>query len=80
MEINASAIDDAILALLSLDLALGSHYLTSKKFNKDSLDRLFKRGLIEDPDKEKNQLSLSEEGFGESERLFAKLFTSVGSE
>ncbi|QBR02299.1 DUF6429 family protein [Paraburkholderia pallida] len=77
MNINEAAIDDAVLALLHL--TLHDHYRAWKGFDWDSLNRLYERGLIDNPVNKTKSVVLTDEGLRESERLFKQLFSTGDS-
>ncbi|EDT42664.1 DUF6429 family protein [Burkholderia ambifaria] len=72
MNIDLSAVDDAVLALLYLTLHDGNR--AWKGFDWDTLNRLHQRGLIGDPVNKAKSIILTDEGLRESERLFMRLF------
>jgi hypothetical protein len=72
MNINTDAIDDAVLALLYL--TLHDRHRAWKGFDWDTLNRLYERGLIDNPVNKAKSVVLTEEGLRESERLFEKHF------
>ena len=74
MNINTTAIDDAVLALLRL--TLHDHNRAWKGFDWDVLSRLHARGLIDDPINQAKSVVLTEEGLRQSERLFKQFFLS----
>jgi hypothetical protein len=76
MNIDTSAIDNAILALLQLGLHDGDR--SWKGYDWDALQRLHARGLIENPVSKAKSLVLTEEGLSESARLFNEHFVSKG--
>jgi hypothetical protein len=77
MNINTDAIDEVILALLYL--TLHDHNRAWKGFDWDGLNRLYERGLIDDPVNKAKSVVLTDEGLRESERLFKQYF-AVSSE
>ncbi|MFP3500975.1 DUF6429 family protein [Burkholderia sp. SIMBA_062] len=72
MNIDLSAVDDAVLALLYVTLHDGNR--AWKGFDWDTLNRLHQRGLISDPVNKVKSIILTDEGLRESERLFMRLF------
>ncbi|EGP42535.1 DUF6429 family protein [Achromobacter insuavis] len=72
MNIDADAIDDAVLALLYL--TLHDHNRAWKGFDWDVLNRLHERGLIASPANRAKSVTLTEEGLRQSERLFLERF------
>ncbi len=73
MTIDTDKIDDAVLALLQLTLHDG--YRAWKGHDWDVLDRLYRKGMIDNPVGKTKSVALTDEGLAESERLFEKLFT-----
>lgn len=77
MDIDTDKIDAAVLALLFLTLHDGVR--AWKGHDWDVLDRLYRKGMIDNPVGKAKSVVLTEEGLSESERLFRKLFErSVG--
>jgi len=72
MDIDEDKVDDAALALLWLTLHDGRR--AWKGFDWDVTDRLFKKGLIEDPANKLKSFVLTDEGLQRSEELFRSLF------
>lgn len=72
MAIDEDKIDEAVLALLQLTL----HDVARawKGHDWDVLDRLYRKGLIENPVGKTKSVVLTDQGLAESERLFKKLF------
>jgi Domain of unknown function (DUF6429) len=73
MIIDEDKIDDTVLALLWLTLHDGRR--AWKGFDWETTDRLFKKGLIDDPVNKSKSLLLTDEGLRRSEELFRSLFT-----
>ncbi|MBB3133308.1 hypothetical protein FHS26_001012 [Rhizobium pisi] len=73
MDMDEEKIDDAVLALLWLTLHDGDR--AWKGFDWDVMDRLHRKGLIENPAGKAKSVVLSEEGLRRSEELFRALFT-----
>lgn len=73
MEFDTDKIDDAVLALLQLTLHDERH--AWKGFDWDVLDRLYRRGMIDNPANKAKSVVLSEDGLRRSEALFRELFT-----
>ena len=73
MDMDEEKIDDAVLALLWLTLHDGDR--AWKGFDWDVMDRLHRKGLIENPAGKAKSVLLSEEGLRRSEELFRALFT-----
>jgi hypothetical protein len=72
-ELDLDKIDDAVLVLLWLTLHNG--YRAWKGFDWDAMDRLYEKGLIDDPRGKAKSVALTEEGLERSEQLFEALFT-----
>jgi hypothetical protein len=73
MEPNEDKIDDAVLALLWLTLHDGRR--AWKGFDWDAMDRLHRKGLIENPANRTKSVVLTDEGLRRSKELFQRLFT-----
>jgi hypothetical protein len=72
MDIDTDKIDEAVLALLYLTLHDGVR--AWKGHDWDALDRLYRKGMIENPVGKAKSVVLTDEGLGKSERLFRNLF------
>ena len=72
MDIDTDKIDDTVLALLSLTLHDG--FRAWKGHDSDVLDRLYRKGVIDNPVGKAKSVVFTEEGLAESKRLFAALF------
>lgn len=72
MELDEQRIDDAVLALLYLNLHDGQR--AWKSLNWEAMERLHEKGLISDPVGKAKSVVFSDEGLKESERLCRKLF------
>jgi hypothetical protein len=72
MEEDTDKIDEAVLALLWLTLHDANR--AWKGHDWDAMDRLHRKGMIENPRGRAKSVVLSDEGLAESERLFAKMF------
>jgi len=72
MDIDTDKIDEAVLALLYLTLHDGVR--AWKGHDWDALDRLYQKGMIDNPVGKAKSVVLTDEGLAESERLFRKLF------
>lgn len=71
-DIDTDRIDEAVLALLWLNLSTtGTAW---KGFDWNAMDRLHERGLISDPARKAKSVYLTDEGMAEAERLFNALF------
>lgn len=73
MEIDEKKVDEAVLALLYLTLHDGGR--AWKSFDWDAMNRLYEKGLIDNPVGKAKSIRFTEEGLKESERLFHQLFT-----
>lgn len=73
MELDTDKIDDAVLALLHL--TLHDQRRAWKGLDWDVLDRLYRRGMIDNPANKAKSVVLSDEGLQSSEALFRELFT-----
>ncbi len=72
-DIDKDRIDDAVLALLWLNLrATGTAW---KGLDWTAMERLHERGLISDPVGKARSIEMTVEGRKEAERLFGELFT-----
>jgi hypothetical protein len=65
-------VDEVVLALMYLTLHDGQR--AWKGFDWDTLDRLYEKGLIDNPRSKAKSVWLSEEGLAKSERLFEQYF------
>ncbi len=72
MNIDEDKIDDAVLALLFL--TLHDKNRAWKQMDWEVLNRVHKKGLIEDPINKTKSVILTENGLKQSELLFRKLF------
>lgn len=72
MNYDTDKIDDAVLALLYLNLHDG--YRTWKSFDWDAMQRLHDKGYISNPVGKAKSVVFTEEGLEKSEQLFEKLF------
>ena len=77
MNINTDSIDEVALALLYL--TLHDHNRAWKGFDWEVLNRLYERGLIDDPVNKTKSVIFTEEGLRESERLFKQHFVMADS-
>jgi Domain of unknown function (DUF6429) len=73
MEIDHDSIDEAVLALMWLTLHDGDR--AWKGFDWATLDRLHRKGLIEDPVNKAQSVVLTSEGLQSAECLFKARFT-----
>ena len=78
MEIDTDKIDDAVLALLHLTLHDGQR--AWKTFDWDVMDRLHRKGMIDNPANKAKSVVLSDDGLRRSEALFRALFTRADSQ
>ena len=72
MDVDTDKIDEAVLALLHL--TLHDQFRAWKGHDWDALDRLYQKGMIDNPVGKAKSVALTDEGLSESERLFRKLF------
>ena len=72
MEIDSDRIDEAVLALLYLGLHDRSR--AWKGFDWDALDRLHKKGMIENPVSKTKSVVFTHEGLAQSKVLFETMF------
>jgi hypothetical protein len=72
MDIDTDKIDQAVLALLYLTLHDGVR--AWKGHDWDALDRLYRKGMIDNPVGKAKSVVLTDEGLSESERLFRQMF------
>src|SRR3954449_2320423 len=72
MALDTDKIDDAVLALLFL--TLHDHWRAWKGFDWDALDRLYQKGLIDDPVNRAKSVVFTEEGLKRAEELFRAMF------
>jgi len=72
MDIDTDKIDEAVLALLYL--TLHDQFRAWKGHDWGALDRLYQRGMIDNPVGKSKSVVLTDDGLSESERLFRKLF------
>jgi hypothetical protein len=72
MEIDEARVDDAVLALLLL--GADDDRRASRRFDADSLDRLFRRGLIADPGGRSASVVLTDAGLDRARMLFSRMF------
>ena len=78
MKIDTDKIDDAVLALLQLTLHDGGR--AWKTFDWDVMDRLHRKGMIDNPANKARSVILSDDGMKRSEALFRELFTRADSQ
>jgi hypothetical protein len=71
--LDEDRIDDAVLALLSL--GRHGHGQAWKGFDWDAMDRLYEKGMIDNPRGKAKSVLLTEEGLRRSEALFETMFT-----
>jgi Domain of unknown function (DUF6429) len=65
-------VDEVVLALMYL--TLHDSQRAWKGFDWDTLDRLYNKGLIDNPRSKAKSVWLTEEGLAKSERLFEQYF------
>lgn len=73
MTLDTEQIDEAVLALLYL--TLHDEYRAWKGFDWDAMDRLHKKGLIDNPAGKAKSVVFTEEGLRRSKELFRSMFT-----
>ena len=75
MEYNKDKVDEAVLALLYLNI-IGDEYGARvwKSFDWDAMDRLYEKGYISDPKSNAKSVFISEEGIKRAEELFRYFF------
>jgi hypothetical protein len=73
MKIDHDKIDETVLALLCLTLHDGRR--AWKGFDWDALERLFQKGLIENPAGAAKSVVLTDEGLKRAKEQFEALFT-----
>lgn len=75
MEIDKDKIDEAVLALLYLTSCDEKFRAASwKSHDWDALNRLYEKGLIEDPVSKNKSVGITESGRAKSKELFFRLF------
>ena len=72
MEYDEDKVDEMVLALLFL--TLHDNYRAWEGHDWDAMDRLHKKGMIENPVGKAKSVVLTEEGLQRSRELFAKYF------
>jgi Domain of unknown function (DUF6429) len=75
MEYDEDKVDEMVLALLFLTLHDG--YRAWKGHDWDAMDRLHKKGMIDNPVGKAKSVVLTEQGLRRSEELFTKHFAKV---
>lgn len=78
MKHDKDKIDNAVLGLLWL--TLHDQYRAWKGMDWAALDRLYQKGLIEDPVNRNKSVVLTREGLERSKTLFEELFTQSPDE
>ncbi len=73
MAFDTDRIDDAVLALLYL--GLHDHYRAWKGFDWDAMDRLHRKGMIENPVSKAKSVVFTDDGLRRSKELFETMFT-----
>ena len=77
-ELNEQRIDDAVLALLYLNLYHCG--VVWKGFDWDAMNRLHEKGLISDPVRKAKSIGFSEEGEKQARKIFEQMFVFTKSE
>ncbi len=72
MALDEGKIDEAVLALLYLTLRDG--FRAWKGFDWDTLDRLHKKGMIDNPVGKTKSVVFTHEGLAQSKLLFERMF------
>lgn len=72
MDMDTDKIDEAVLALLYL--TLHDEFRAWKGHDWDVLDRLYQKGMIDNPVGKVKSVVLTDKGLSESKRLFRMLF------
>ena len=75
MEYDEDKVDEMVLALLFL--TLHDNYRAWKGHNWDAMDRLHKKGMIENPVGKAKSVVLTDDGLQRSHELFAKHFAKA---
>lgn len=73
MALDTDRIDEAVLALLYL--GLHSDFRAWKGFDWDAMDRLHRKGMIENPVGKAKSVVFTDDGLRRSKELFEKMFT-----
>jgi hypothetical protein len=75
MEYNKDRVDEAVLALLYLNIIEDEYGARVwKSFDWDAMDRLYEKGYISDPKSKAKSVFISEEGIKRAEELFRYFF------
>ena len=77
MNYDPNKVDEAILALLYLTLHDSNR--AWKGYDWDALDRLYQKGIIDNPRNSNKSVSLTEDGLRQCKVLFQKHFQSTES-
>ncbi len=73
MEYNRNKVDDAVLALLSLNMFQDRDVTRAwKAFDWDAMDRLHEKGYLGDPKSKAKSVMVTEEGRQRPEELFSR--------
>jgi hypothetical protein len=72
LKLNEERIDDAVLALLYLNLYHCG--VVWKGFDWDAMNRLHDKGLISDPVRKAKSVEFSEDGEKEARKIFEQMF------
>lgn len=75
MEIDIEKVDEAVLAVLYL--TLHDRFRAWKGIDWDALDRLYDKGLIDNPVGKQKSVAFTDDGLREAERCFRKLFAKT---
>ena len=72
MALDTERIDDAVLALLYL--GLHDQYRAWKGFDWEAMNRLYEKGMIDNPVNKNKSVSFTREGLQRSKELFETMF------
>jgi len=75
MEYDPNKVDDAVLALLFLNMFSDDYGTRAwKSFDWDAMNRLYEKGYIDDPKSKAKSVIVTEEGVRRAEELFRRFF------
>ena len=75
MEYDPNKVDDAVLALLFLNMFSDDYGTRAwKSFDWDAMNRLYEKGYIDDPKSKAKSVIITEEGVRRAEELFRRFF------
>lgn len=78
MSLDTDRIDDAVLALLYL--GLHDHWRAWKGFDWDAMNRLYEKGMIDNPVGKAKSVVFTDEGLRRSRELFEAMFTKPSAD